>query len=66
MAARPPFPIPPGKTGHWEPVAGPEVSDGDVRNWPGLPSRPIPETRYLTHLATAWVQDQNLNQPRKL
>ena len=66
MASRPPFPIPPGKSGHWKKVGGTEVSDGDVRHWPGLPlSRPAPETRYLTHLATIWVKEQNLDQLRK-
>jgi hypothetical protein len=67
MAREPPFPVPLGKSGPWEEVAGPEVSDGDVRQWPGKPLyRPVPETHYLISLATAWVKDQNLGQPSEL
>jgi hypothetical protein len=66
MASGPPFTIPQGKSGPWEKVGGPELSDGDVRQWPGLPLyRPISETHYLTTLATAWVKDQKLDQPRE-
>jgi hypothetical protein len=66
MASRPPFTIPQGKSGPWEKVGGPELSDGDVRQWPGLPLyRPISETHYLTTLATVWVKDQKLDQPRE-
>jgi hypothetical protein len=66
MTANPPFPIPQGKSGYWEKVGGPACSDGDVRQWPGLPSyRPVPETHYLISLATTWVKDQNLDQPRE-
>jgi hypothetical protein len=67
MALEPPFPVPQGKSGLWEEVAGAEVSDGDVRQWPGKPLyRPVPETHYLISLATAWVKDQNLEQPSEL
>jgi hypothetical protein len=66
MAGLPPFPVPQGKSGDWEQLGGPEVSDGDVRQWPGKPLyRPISETHYLISLATAWVKDQNLDQPRE-
>ena len=66
MTSRPPFTIPQGKSGPWEKVGGPELSDGDVRQWPGLPLyRPISETHYLITLATVWVKDQKLDQPRE-
>ena len=66
MASKPPFTIPQGKSGPWEKVGGPELSDGDVRQWPGLPLyRPISEIHYLTTLATVWVKDQKLDQPRE-
>jgi hypothetical protein len=66
MASTPPFTIPQGKSGPWEKVGSPELSDGDVRQWPGLPLyRPILETHYLITLATAWVKDQKLGQPRE-
>jgi hypothetical protein len=66
MTSRPPFTIPQGKSGPWEKVGGPELSDGDVRQWPALPLyRPILETHYLTTLATVWVKDQKLDQPRE-
>jgi hypothetical protein len=66
MADKPPFPVPQGKSGPWQKVSGPEVSDGDVRQWPGKALyRPISEAHYLMYLATAWVKDQNLGQSRK-